>query len=69
MDAGSPCSAPRDATVIQAGLLFRGLVLALIERETDPSERKARIMIARDHGHLTDAEAEEWLVLEGLEAA
>jgi hypothetical protein len=58
-----------DANVIAAGWLFRGLVLALIERETDPAEKKARIMIAREHGHLTDQEAEEWIVLAGLEAA
>lgn len=63
-------SLPRPASnVIEAGLLFRGIILGLIERERDPSEKKARILIAREHGHLTDAEAEEWIALAGLEAA
>lgn len=57
------------SNIIEAGQLFRGIILALIARETDPAEQKARILIARDHGHLTDEEAEEWLVLAGLEAA
>jgi hypothetical protein len=57
------------SNVIEAGSLFRGLIFALIARETDPSEQKARILIAREHGHLTDQEAEDWIVLAGLEAA
>lgn len=57
------------SNVIEAGFLFRGIILALIEREQDPAEKKARILIAREHGHLTNHEAEEWIALAGLEAA
>lgn len=66
MGVASPIAA---SNVIEAGQLFRGIILALIERERDPSEQKARILIAREHGHLTDHEAEEWIVLAGLQAA
>lgn len=55
-----------EPNIIAAGQLFRGIVHALIRRETDPAERKARIMIAFEHGHLTADEAEEWIVLGGL---
>ena len=45
----------REATVISAGSLFRGIVLRHIMTEhNDPSEMKARLMIAREHGHLDD---------------
>ena len=45
---------------------WRALILGLIERETDLSEKKARIMIAYEHGHLTAEEAEDWIVLGGM---
>ena len=56
----------RENTVIQAGNLFRGVVLSMIASERDPVERKARVMIAREHGHLSDDEAEDLIVLGGL---
>lgn len=42
---------------------------ALIRAADDPSEMKARIMIAWEHGVLTAEEAEDWIVLAGLEDA
>lgn len=55
-----------DTNIIQAGHLFRGIVHTLIRAEPDPAEKKARILIAREHGHLSDEDAEEWIVLAGL---
>ena len=44
------------------GTILRGIVIRCIEAEHDnPAEQKARILIARQHGHLTDQEAEDWL--------
>lgn len=46
------------------------VVMAAIKSErANPSECKARIMIAREHGHIDDDEAEEMIVLWGLEGA
>lgn len=59
----------RECNVISIGDALRAIVLRLIDAETDPSERKARIIIAYQHGHLSADEAEEWIVLQGLEAA
>lgn len=59
----------RECNVISIGDALRGIVLRLIDAETDPAERKARIIIAYQHGHLSADEAEEWIVLQGLEAA
>lgn len=48
----------------------RRLVVRLIEAEAgDPAEQKERILIARQHGHLTDREAEDWIALLELQAA
>lgn len=47
----------------------RTVVLRMIELEPDPSERKAKIMIAREDGHLSDAEARKLIIEHGLEAA
>jgi len=47
----------------------RRLVQSLIDREADPSEKKARILLAMEHGHLSPAEAEEWIALAALEDA
>lgn len=55
--------------VVDCRHLFRGLILGLIHRETDPAEKKARILIAREHGHLTDEEASDWIAIAGLENA
>lgn len=52
------------------GDLARGIVIRLIEAEAgNPAEQKARIMIAREHGHLNDREAKDWLRILELEAA
>lgn len=59
----------RECNVIQAGNVFRGIVFAMIKAEINPAEKKARIMIAWEHGHLTADEAEEWIVLCELETA
>jgi hypothetical protein len=48
----------------------RRLVLRLIESEHgDPAEQKARIMIALQHGHLSEREAEDWIAVLELKAA
>jgi len=48
----------------------RRLVLRLIEAEAgNPAEQKQRILIAREHGHLSDCEAEDWIKILELEAA
>lgn len=52
--------------VISIGAALRRIVLRLIDRETDPAERKARILIAMEHGHIAPDEAEDWIVVEGL---
>ncbi|WP_428331951.1 hypothetical protein [Novosphingobium sp.] len=44
----------RENSVIAAGHLFRGIVLAQIVAMVDEQEMKARIMIAREHGHIDD---------------
>lgn len=42
------------------------LIIRLIEIEPDLTEKKQRIMIAYEHGHLSADEAEEWIVLGGM---
>lgn len=42
------------------------LICRLIDAETDLTEKKQRIMIAYEHGHLTAQEAEDWIFLGGL---
>ena len=49
-------------------IFAKRLIERLIEIEADPSEKKQRIMIAYEHGHLTATEAEDWIVLAGLGA-
>lgn len=49
--------------------IARSLMLAAIRNEPSPSERRARIMIMRRDGHLSDAEAQDYIVLLGVEAA
>lgn len=42
--------------------VLRGVIMRLILAEKEnPSEMKSRIMIAREHGHLTDAETTEMI--------
>lgn len=56
----------REGNVVSIGEALRRVVLRLIDTETDPAERKARIMIAYQHGHLTADEVEDWLAAGGL---
>lgn len=42
------------------------LTIRLIEAETDLTEKKQKIMVAYEHGHLTAEEVEEWIVLGGM---
>lgn len=42
------------------------LICALIDAAPDLTEKKQRIMIAYEHGHLTAEEAEDWIVLGGM---
>lgn len=44
----------------------RRIVLAAIEGAPNPSERKERIMLARQCGFISDEETEDFIVLGGL---
>lgn len=62
--------ASRENTVISAGSIFRGIVLRHIMTEIgDKAEMKARLMIAREHGHIDDEAVEDIILFYGLEAA
>lgn len=65
--AGAPIKRQNGPAPI--GDAARGVILRMIELEPDPSERKAKIMIAREDGHLSDAEAENWIRRDGLRFA
>ena len=59
-----------DDGAVTIGDISRRLVVRLIEAEAaDPVEQKARIMTAREHGHLTDREAADWIAVLALEEA
>ncbi len=58
-----------DDNVVSIGDALRRVVLRMIDAETDPTEKKARIVMAYHTGHLTLQEADEWIVLRGLEVA
>lgn len=57
------------ADVIDARAAFRRVVFDQIDRAATPSERKERIMIAWQTGHLDAAEAAQWIAVAGLDAA
>lgn len=60
----------RENAVIDAGSIFRGIVLRHIMTEIgDKAEMKARLMIAREHGHLDDETVEDIIVFHGPQAA
>jgi hypothetical protein len=65
--AGAPITRTKAETPV--GDAARNVILRLIEIEQDPSERKAKIMIAREDGHLSDAETEAWIARDGLRFA
>lgn len=66
INAGAPI---RTAAAPTIGNAAREVILCLIRAEPDLSERKAKIMIAREDGHLSDAEVEEWFRRDGLRFA
>lgn len=49
--------------------LPRQVVLDLVKQADTPAEYKMRVMLARDAGHLSDAEAEDWIAMAGVAAA
>lgn len=60
----------RENSVISVGSIFRGIVLRHILTEIgDKAEMKARLMIAREHGHLDDEAVEDIIVFHGLQDA
>ena len=61
-----PITREADCNVISIGDALRRLVLRMIDAEDDLTEKKARIMIAYQHGHLTAREAEDWIVSGGM---
>ncbi len=65
--AGAPIRRENAAQTI--GDAARRMVLRLIELEADPSERKAKIMIAREEGILSDTETRDLIFTYRLEAA
>lgn len=67
IQAGAPIK--RQNAPAPIGEAARGIILRLIEVEPDPSERKAKIMIAREDGHLSDAEVRDLIIKHGLESA
>lgn len=67
IQAGAPVKRHNGPAPI--GDAARGVILRLIEVEPDLSERKAKIMIAREDGHLSDAEVSEWIARDGLDVA
>jgi hypothetical protein len=62
-----PFRRPGDARPF--GAIARSLILTLIDVAPSDAEKKARIMIALEHGHISDEEAEDWIAVCGLEAA
>lgn len=62
--AGAPIGRKKVAAPI--GDAARRVVMRLIELETDPGERKAKIMIAREEGLLSDEEVADWIRRDAL---
>lgn len=68
VQAGAPIAdgQPFQRKAEPIGEAARRVIMRLIELETDPSERKAKIMIAREEGVLTDDEVTEWIRRDAL---
>lgn len=49
-------------------MIGKAIILRAIEHCNDPADKKWRIMLAREHGHLTGEEATALIVKFGLEA-
>lgn len=56
----------RQKAAAPIGDAARNVILRLIELETDPGERKAKIMIAREEGLLSDEEVADWIRRDAL---
>lgn len=57
----------RENAVIDAGSIFRGSAMRHIMTEIgDKAEMKARLMIAREHGHIDDEAVEDIILFYGL---
>lgn len=67
IQAGAPIKRQNGPAPI--GDAARRVILRMIELEPDLSERKAKIMIAREDGHLSDAEVRDLIIKHGLESA
>lgn len=67
IQAGAPINRQNGPAPI--GNAARGIILRMIELEPELSERKAKIMIAREDGHLSDAEVRDLIIKHGLESA
>lgn len=69
-DCGAPVSpdelTPRVCKAEPIENAARRVIVRLIELETDPSERKAKIMIAREEGVLSDDEVTDWIRRDAL---
>lgn len=64
---GAPVALKSEAQSI--GNIARNLILHLIDAESDPADRKAKIMMAREDGLLSDAETSLLISQNGLEEA
>lgn len=56
-----------DSRAQSLGDVLRDFVIRHIENVSDRSEKKQRIMVAYQHGHISAGEAEAWIKAEGLE--
>lgn len=60
----------RENSVISVGALFKGIVMRHIMTELgNKAEMKARLMIARENGHLDDETVEDLIIFHGLQDA
>lgn len=64
-EVGAPVG-KRQCKAEPIGDAAKRFVLRLIELETDPGERKAKIMIAREEGLLSDEEVADWIRRDAL---
>lgn len=67
IQAGAPIKRQNGPAPI--GNAARGIILRMIELEPELSERKAKIMIAREDGHLSNSEVRDLIIKHGLKSA
>lgn len=51
------------------GTIARGIIVGMIASAPDDAVRKRRVLIAREEGVISDAEAQEWLKIMESRAA